>query len=144
MRLRGGQLPPRREPLERPGVAQDPRHEEGPARVGDEPDVDEGRDEAGGVGRDPEVAGAGERHPRARCGAVDRGDHRLLERSDGEEVGVVGRAQAVSDVAGRLAELAEVLADAEAAARAGQDDRAHFRIARLLQAPRRVRRASPC
>ena len=43
------------------------------------------------------------------------------------------RAQALADVAGRLAELGQVLADAEAAPGAGEDDRAHLRIARLLE-----------
>ena len=50
-------------------------------------------------------------------------------------------AQAVRDVAGRLAELGQVLADAEAAPGAGEDDRAHAG-ARLLE--RRGERPGAC
>ena len=48
---------------------------------------------------------------------VDGRDDGLLERADREHVRVVVLAQAAPDVAGRLLELGEVLADAEAAAR---------------------------
>ena len=85
------------------------------------------------VGGDAQVAGAREREPRARGGAVHRRDHRLLQRADREDVRVVALAQAPADVAGRLAELGQVLADAEAAPRAGEHDRAHLGVAGLLQ-----------
>ena len=54
-------------------------------------------------------------------------------RADRVDVRVVGRAQPVADVAGRLAELGEVLADAEAAAGAGDHDGADLVVARVLQ-----------
>ena len=63
--------------------------------------------------------------------------------ADGEHVRVVGAAQPRADVAGGLAELAQVLADAEASARARDDDGPHLGVASLLQRgrKRRVHRA---
>ena len=69
--------------------------------------------------------------------AVDRGDHGLLERTDRQDVRVVRRAQTVADVR-RLPELGQILAGAEAPSGARDDDRAHLRVACLLQ-----RRAQP-
>ena len=46
---------------------------------------------------------------------------------------MVALAKSVGDVAGRLAELGQVLPDAEATAGTGQDDRADLRIAGVLQ-----------
>ena len=58
-------LRPERHPFERARVAEEPR-EAGAARVGDEPDVDEGRDEARRVGGEAEVAGAARARDRRR------------------------------------------------------------------------------
>ena len=85
-----------------------------------------------------DVARAREREAGARGRAVDGGDHGLLEGADGEDVLVVARAQAVADVPRALLELRQVLADAEAAALAGDDDSAHRGVARLLE--RRLKR----
>ena len=133
VRLGGAQLPVLRQPLERTRRADQPRHEPRGARVGDEPDPDERGHEARRVGRDAEVARAGEREAGAGSGAVHGRDDGLLERADPEDRPVVAAAEAVADVAGGLAELRQVLPDAEAAAGAGDDDRAHLRPLRLLQ-----------
>ena len=133
MRFRRTQPPSAAQPLERARVTEKTRDEERAARVGDEADVDERRHEDGRVRGDADVARARERHPRAGGGAVDGRDDRLLERADREDVRVIARAQAVADVARRLAELGQVLPDAEAAARAGDDDGAHVRAAGLLE-----------
>ena len=80
-------------------------------------------------------AHASERPAPAR-GAVDRRDHGLLERADREHVRVVVARSRAGDVARGLAELVQVLPDAEAAAGAGDDDRAHLGVARLLERAR--------
>ena len=81
--------------------------------------------------RETQVARARQRDPRARAGAVDRGDHGLLERADGEDVRVVGRAEHVRDGARAFPEVAEILAGAEAPACACDHDRADLGVARL-------------
>jgi hypothetical protein len=48
--------------------------------------------------------------PAPAAGPFDRGDHRLLERADGTDVRVIGLLEPFADVAGRLLELAQVLA----------------------------------
>src|SRR5439155_25981048 len=116
LRLGRGELLPGGEPLEGAGGPEDARDEVRPARVRDQADVDEGRDEARGVRREAHVARAGKGHARAGRDAVDGGDDRLLERPKGADVRVVVLAQARADVSGRLAELGQVLPDAEAAA----------------------------
>ena len=63
--------------------------------------------------------------------AVDRRDHRLLERADRADVRVVRLLERLADAAGERLELAEVLPGAEAAARAGEHDRADLRVRRL-------------
>src|SRR5439155_8694549 len=57
-------------------------------------------------------------------------------RPDAADVRVVVLAQATADVSGSLAELGQVLPDAEAAACAGEDDRTHGWVARVLEARR--------
>ena len=109
--------------------------EEGAAHVGDEPDVDEGRDEGRALGGDTEVAGTGEGKAGARGRAVHRREDRLLELADGEHGRVVVTAQAAGDVARGLAELVQVLPDAETAARARDDNRADARVPRFLERP---------
>ncbi len=89
--------------------------------------------EARRVGGDPDVARERQRHARAGGGAVDGGDHGLLERADREHVAVVVRAQVVGDVAGAGRELLQVLADAEPAAGTGDHDGADRRVLRLLE-----------
>src|SRR5207248_1442585 len=79
------------------------------------------------------------RHPEAAGGAcrpagrgrrpVDRGDDRLLERAQREDVRVVVLAQVIRDRVAALPELGHVLADAEAAACAGDDDGPYVRSA---------------
>src|SRR5204863_4434284 len=96
-------------------------------------DVDEGRDEGGVLCRDPEIAGAGEREPRARGRAVDRGDNRLFELPHREHGRVVMGAEAAGDVTRGLLELVQVLPHAEAATGAGEDDGADLRVARILE-----------
>ena len=48
-----------------------------------------------------------------------------------------------ADVSGAALELLEILADAEAASRSGEDDRPHLGVARLLERRRREPRAWP-
>src|SRR5439155_15554542 len=122
-----------REPLERASRPEDASDEIGAARVGDEADVDERGDEARRVGRDTDVARAGDGDARAGGDAVDRGDHRLLERANRKDVRVVVVAQAGGDVPGGLAELRQVLSHAEPAPGPGQDDGANVRISGLLE-----------
>ena len=124
---------PGRQPLERARRAEQASHEPGATRVGDEADVDERGHEARRVGGDPDVAGESERHAGARCGAVDGGDHGLLERTDREHVAVVVRAKVLGDVARAGRELLQVLADAEPAPGTGDHDGADRRILRLLE-----------
>ena len=57
----------------------------------------------------------------------------LLESADRADVRVVARAQPLGDVAGRLAELRQVLADAEASPGPRDDDRANLRVACVLE-----------
>ena len=76
----------------------------------------------GAVGGNPQVARASERESGAGCGSVDGGDHGLLERADREHGGVVVRAQPLGDVVGAFAELGQVLADAEPAPCAREDN----------------------
>ena len=68
----------------------------------------------------------------ARGGAVHRRDDRLLQAPQGEDRPVVRAAQPMGDVAGRLAELSQILADAEPTAGAGHDHGAHLVGARFL------------
>src|SRR5262249_20450032 len=89
-----------------------------------------------GLGGDAEVAGAGERDPRTGARPVDRGDDRLLERADRKDVRVVRRTEHVPGRAGVLAELVQVLPDAETAACASDHDGANLGIARLLESVR--------
>src|SRR5581483_8891349 len=119
-------------PLERAGGAEETCQEPRAARVRDETDADECRDERRRLGRDPQVARAREREAGAGRGAVDGGDDGLLEGPDREDVRVVALAEAVAD--GHRSELAEILADAEAAARARDHDRADLGVPSLAQA----------
>ena len=109
-----------------------------PPGVGDEPDPDETGHEARAVGGEPVVADARQREPRAGGRPVDRGDHGLLERADRPHVRVVGRLEMLADVVVEVAELVQVLAGAEAAARARDHDRAHV----LRRRPPRARHAA--
>jgi hypothetical protein len=107
--------------------------------VGDEADVDEGGHERRVVRGDSKVACAGEREAGARGRPVHRGEHGLLQRADGPDVRVVVAAQPLPDVSRRLAELGQILTDAEAAACAADHDGTDLGRARLLQ--RRAERA---
>ena len=109
--------------------------EPGAARVGDQPDPDESRDEGRGVGGDPDVARTRKGEPGARDRAVDRGDDRLLERADRTDIRVVGPFERLPDAAGQLGELLQILARAEPATGTGDDDGADFGIGRLLERP---------
>ncbi len=80
--------------------------------------------------------------PAPATGPVDRRDHRLLERADRADVRVVRLLERFANAAGKRLELAQVLARAEAAARARQDDCADRRIGRVARAPPQVPRAS--
>ena len=113
--LVGGQAAPGRQPLERASRSEQPAHEPGPARVGDEPDLDERGHEARGAGGDPDITRERERHPGAGSGAVHRRNHRLLERPDRKHVAVVVLAEVLRDIARAGGELLQILADAEAA-----------------------------
>ena len=73
------------------------------------------------------------REPGAGGGAVHRREHRLLERTQRTDVRVVAAPQAVADVSRRLAELGQVLPDAEPTPRARDHDGAHLVASRLLQ-----------
>jgi hypothetical protein len=79
------------------------------------------------------AAGAGEREACTGGGSVHGRDHRLLERPDRGDVRVVAAAQAGADVAGLVAEFAQILADAEAASGACDDHRADVVAAGLLE-----------
>ena len=103
-----------------------------PAGVGNQPDPDEAGDEERRIGREADVARAREREAGARADTVHRGDDRLLERPDRQDVDVVRRAQHRRDVAA-LAERRQILPGREPAAGARDDDSAHRRIARLLE-----------
>ena len=85
------------------------------------------------VGGDAHVARERERHAGTRRRAVDGRDHGLLERADREHVAVVVLPQVLGDVARAARELLQVLADAEAAAGAGDHHGAHRRILGLAQ-----------
>src|ERR1035437_1450994 len=98
--------------------------------VGD-PDVDERRPEHSLLARVADVAAKRQREPEAGRWSVDGCDHGLRERAQPEDQGghvllfaqpVAGLVAAV--VAGGRAVAVQVQARAEAAARAGQDDRA--------------------
>ncbi len=102
-------------------------------RVRNQADVDEGGHEARRVGSDPDVAGTGERESRSSRSSVHRRDHGLFERPDRANVGVVEATEPLGDVAGCFPELGQVLADAEATARACYDDGPDFVSAGLLQ-----------
>ncbi len=98
------------------------------SRVGCETDPCEGGHEGGDVRGDPDVARKRQREPTAGSRAVDRCDHRLLERADREHVPVVLRAEPVGEVAGAAAQFTEVLAGTEGATGAGENDSADRRI----------------
>ena len=87
----------------------------------------------GGVGRDPEIARAGEGEARAGDGPVDGGDHRLLERADRADVRVVGLLEPLLDRLRHLAELLQILTGAEALAGARDHDGADAGVGRLRQ-----------
>ena len=86
------------------------------------------------VGGDAHVARKRQRHAGAGGRAVDGRDHGLLERADREHVAVVVLPQVLGHVARAARELLQVLADAEAAAGAGDHDRAYRRILGVAQA----------
>ncbi len=89
--------------------------------------------EGGAVAGDSQVAGTGEGEAGPGGGSVDSGDDGLLERADREHGGVVVRAQALRDVVGAFAKLGQVLADAEPAACAREDDRTDVVRTSILQ-----------
>ena len=64
---------------------------------------------------------------------VHRSYHRLLERANREDIWVIGLTETRADVARRLPELRQVLADAESTSGAGDDDRADVGTTGLLQ-----------
>src|SRR5205807_6238654 len=90
-------------------------------------------DEARRVGSDAEVAGACERNPGSGGDAVDGGDHRLLQRANGEDVRVIALTQPRADVARGLPELGQILADTESPPRPREDHSTDIRLARLLE-----------
>ena len=132
-RLRCGEPPAGREPLEGPRGTEQPAGEPRPAGVGHEADADERGNEARLVRGDPHVAGEREREPRAGRGAVDDGEHRLLEPADRQHLLVEPVTEALGDVARAGLKLLQVLADAETAPGAGEHDRADRRVASLLE-----------
>src|SRR5260370_755036 len=67
--------------------------------------------------------------PPACDARVPRRGHGLLERTTAGHVRVIPGAQAWTDGASRLPKLGQVLADAEPASRAGDDNRANIRAA---------------
>ena len=71
--------------------------------------------------------------PAPAHGPLTDGDHRLLERADQPDVRMVGLLEPVTDRPGRLLELLQVLAGAEAAPGARDHDRTNLRRARLLE-----------
>src|SRR5581483_5451624 len=101
-------------------------------RGGDEADADEAGHERGGDRGDPDVARSREREAGAGGGSVDGGDHGLRQRADRADVRVVARLEVAADVAADVPELVQVLAGAEALARARDDDGPHGRGLRLL------------
>ena len=71
--------------------------------------------------------------PAPATGPLIAAMHRLLERADRADVRVVGPLERLADAAGKLGELLQVLAGAEAATGAGDDDRAHLGVGRLVE-----------
>src|SRR5205085_2186426 len=81
---------------------------------------------------DANVTHAREREAGSGADTVDGGEDRLLQLPDRGNVRVIRGTQRRTEIAGRT-ELVQVLSGAEAAPGAGQDDRTHLRVARLLQ-----------
>ena len=99
------------------------------ARARDQAELDLGQAEPRARGRDAEMAAHGELEPTTERRAVHRRDRRLLDVVDQRDH--VDQARRLRG----LAELGDVGARDECAARAGHDDRFHARVvARLLEA----------
>ena len=113
-------------------AADQARQDVGAAGIRDQAELAERLDELRRAGGEHEVAVEREIGAGAGRDAVDRADHRALEAADPADQRIVQPLQGIAEIGRRVAfadhPIAEVLAGAEAAAGAGQQDGADRRV----------------